>query len=80
MNASLGPYIGAALNFSHLLPTCTHMAQMFVFFLKREADAAIELLRTKNGELESILSVLKAQPDQLNVDDVVTGTNKLYNQ
>lgn len=56
------------------------MAQMFVFFLKREADAAIELLRTKNGELESILSVLKAQPDQLNVDDVVTGTNKLYNQ
>lgn len=47
---------------------------------QREADSAIELLRTKNGELESILDVLKSQPDQLNVDEAVTGTNKLYNQ
>eukprot|EP00731_Ephydatia_muelleri_P029852 Em0021g375a len=47
---------------------------------QREADAAIELLRTKNGELESVLDVLKSQPEQLNIDEAVTGTNKLYNQ
>ena len=57
----------------HVVQTCAHCAQ-------READSAIELLRTKNGELESILDVLKSQPDQLNVDEAVTGTNKLYNQ
>ena len=71
--------LGGRGNTDDLIHSCvlTYMAKCCS---QREADAAIELLRTKNGELESVLDVLKSQPEQLNIDEAVTGTNKLYNQ
>ena len=40
----------------------------------------MEFLQSKNAELESMLEYLRAQPDQVAVDEAVQATNPLYNQ
>ena len=46
----------------------------------REVDGGIDLLRSKNAELESMLDYLRAQPETIDVDEAVTATSLIYNQ
>ena len=48
--------------------------------MQSELDQSLGVLRTKNAELESVLDYLRAQPDEIDVDDAVQATNPLYNQ
>ena len=47
---------------------------------QREVDGSIEMLRSKNAELESILDYLRSQPDKVDADSAVAATNPLYEQ
>ena len=38
------------------------------------------MLQSKNVELESVLDYLRAQPEEIDVDEAVQATNPLYNQ
>ena len=47
---------------------------------QRDVDQNIDMLNSKNAELESVLDYLRAQPETIDVDEAVTATNPLYNQ
>ena len=49
-------------------------------YLQHEVESSIDLLSSKNAELESMLDYLRAQPDKIDVDDAVSATSPLYNQ
>ncbi len=59
--------VSFTVTFSHLTP-------------QRELDESIDMLRTKNVELESVLEYLKAQPEKVDVDEAIMATHPLYNQ
>jgi hypothetical protein len=48
--------------------------------MQREVGDSIDLLRSKNAELESMLDYLRAQPEKIDVDEAVTATSPIYNQ
>ena len=48
--------------------------------LQSELNQSVEMLQSKNAELESVLDYLRAQPEEIDVDEAVQATNPLYNQ
>ena len=48
--------------------------------LQSELNQSVEMLQSKNIELESVLDYLRAQPEEIDVDEAVQATNPLYNQ
>ena len=48
--------------------------------LQAELNQSVEMLQSKNAELESVLDYLRAQPEEVDVDEAVQATNPLYNQ
>jgi chromosome segregation ATPase len=47
---------------------------------EREVDQSITVMKDKNAQLESLLEYLRAQPDDVNVDEAVSATTPLYEQ
>jgi ESCRT-I complex subunit TSG101 len=47
---------------------------------EREVDQSIAVMKDKNAQLESLLEYLRAQPDDVNIDDAVSATTPLYEQ
>ena len=45
-----------------------------------ELNQSVNMLQSKNAELESVLDYLRAQPEEIDVDEAVQATNPLYNQ
>ena len=52
----------------------------FPLHVQTELDKSLGVLQTKNAELESVLDYLRAQPDEIDVDEAVQATSPLHNQ
>lgn len=65
------------LNMLFFSPPCQFLPPTAV---QREVDQSVEMLKTKNTELQSVLDYLRSQPDTVDVDETVDATTPLYRQ
>ena len=70
---SLSPPLPHSLSFSLSLSLPPSLFQT-------ELNQSVDMLQSKNAELESVLDYLRAQPEEIDVDEAVQATNPLYNQ
>ena len=63
-----------------LSPSHLSLSFLLSLYLQSELNQSVEMLQSKNVELESVLDYLRAQPEDIDVDEAVQATNPLYNQ